>query len=403
MITGGVVIAVCCLILIAYLFDVSAQLTRIPSVIWLLAMGVTLRQATTILHIPMPDMEPLLPLLGTLGLILIVLEGALELELNRTKLPVIRLAFLNAILPLLIIAAVLTGGFMWLWDLPLRTAMVNAIPFCVISSAIAIPSVRGLSPFHREFVIYETSLSDITGVLFFNFILYNEYIDGSAFAGFGFELLMIIAISFVAVLGLSFLMSRIRHHVTYTPILVLVILIYYLSKEWHLPGLIFILVFGLFLGNLDELRRFKWLEWFHPEKLDKEVKKFHYITVEATFVVRVLFFMVFGYLLDPADIVHVESLPFAIGIVLLILMIRWVSLRISKLPSSPLLFIAPRGLITILLFISITSDLSNPYINDAVVVQVVLISVFLMMLGLMFRKVTPDAAEQGISIEQDAS
>lgn len=388
MMSSEVVITVCCLLLIAYLFDVSAKKTRIPSVILLLAMGFIVGRVTNVFDVPMPDLEPVLPVLGTIGLILIVLEGSLELELNRSKLPVIRSAFLNAFIPLFIIAALITTSFMFLWGLELRVSLVNAIPFCVISSAIAIPSVRGISAYQREFVIFETSLSDILGVLFFNFIAYNAVINGQAFGHFGIQLLLIILISFVAVIGLSYLMSRIQHHVTYTPILILIILVYYLAKEFHLPGLILILVFGLFLGNLDELKRFKWIEKFKPEKLDHEVKKFKHITIEATFIVRVLFFMVFGYLLNPSDIIELRTLPIAIGIVTVILIVRYISLRFSRLPIQPLLFIAPRGLITILLFISITPEMQTPFVSSSLVVQTVLLSVVTMMIGLMLNKGT---------------
>ena len=46
-------------------------------------------------------------------------------------------------------------------------AVLAAIPFAVISSAVAIPSSAGLADRVREFVIYESSLSDILGVLVF--------------------------------------------------------------------------------------------------------------------------------------------------------------------------------------------------------------------------------------------
>ncbi len=384
MITSQAVIVVCILLLLAYIIDISAKHTKIPSVILLLALGFGVGRLTQWLYIPVADLEPILPVLGTIGLILIVLEGALDLELNNSKFPAIRLALVNALLPILLLAAIITTMFMFFWQLPLRVALVNAIPFCVISSAIAIPSVRGLSVFQREFVIFETSLSDIIGVLFFNFILYNEVIDGHAFGHFGLQMLLIIVISFLAVLCLSFLMAKLSHHVTYTPILILIILIYYVSKIYHLPGLIFILVFGLFLGNLDEIKKFRWVEKFNPAKLDAEVHKFKSITLEATFIVRVLFFMVFGFLLKPEEIINLQTLPFAAGIVGLILLIRYVSLRISRLPIQPLLFIAPRGLITILLFISITGKLTSSHVTSAMIVQTVLLSVIIMMLGLMF-------------------
>jgi hypothetical protein len=55
------------------------------------------------------------------------------------------------------------------------------------------------------------------------------------------EILIIIAISFVATILLSFLLNKIQHHIKFVPI-VLIILIYEISKIFHLPALIFILV-----------------------------------------------------------------------------------------------------------------------------------------------------------------
>ena len=380
--TAAIIIFICILLLLAYVFDVSSPLTKIPSVILLLILGWSVRQFTLGLNVHIPDLNPLLPFLGTIGLILIVLEGALELELNQSKINVIKKSTFLALLPMLLFAFGL-AYFIYLWtNVSFKLALINAIPFSVISSAIAIPSVRNLRESDREFIIYESSLSDIFGVLFFNFIALNEVINGGTFGTFFIQLLIIIVISFVAVLGLSFLLSRIKHHITFAPIILMVILIYAVSKYYHLPGLIFILVFGLFLGNLDELKNFKWIDKLRPEKLNKEIIKFKEITTEATFLVRALFFIIFGFLIEIKDIMNIDTFLWAGGIVIFILALRWLFLSIIKLPKSPLLFIAPRGLITILLFLSIIPDQSITLINKSLVIQTIVLSVIVMMFGL---------------------
>lgn len=48
-----------------------------------------------------------------------------------------------------------------------RSALLYAVPFSIISSAIAIPSTRSMCRENREFVVYDTSFSDILGVVFF--------------------------------------------------------------------------------------------------------------------------------------------------------------------------------------------------------------------------------------------
>lgn len=382
----AIIITICFLLLLAYIFDISSALTRIPSVILLLLLGWAVRQGSDLFQIHVPNLSSLLPIFGTIGLILIVLEGALELELNKSKVLIIRKSFLVALIPMIILAFLLAFAFQYFGQVSFKMGLVNAIPFCVISSAIAIPSVKNIASTEKEFTIYESSLSDILGVLFFNFIALNSIISGGSVGLFILQILIITIISFASVLGLSFLLSRIKHHITYTPIILLVILIYSISKIYHLPGLIFILVFGLFLGNLDELKRFKWIEKFKPEKLDIEVAKFKGITGEATFLIRALFFILFGFLMEAKEILNTETIPWAVAIVVSIIIIRWVTLKVSKLPTSPLIFIAPRGLITILLFLAILPEQTIPIVNNSLIIQTIILSVLVMMHGLMIRK-----------------
>jgi potassium/hydrogen antiporter len=384
--TSSIIITICTLLLLAYVFDISSKLTKIPSVILLLILGWVVKQVSGFLGLHIPDLTPLLPVFGTIGLILIVLEGTLELELNKSKLPLIKMSFLVAILPMIIFSLLLAWVFNYFGNVPFKSGLVNAIPFAVISSAVAIPSVRNLDAGHKEFIVYESSLSDIFGVLFFNFIAVREALTAASFGQFALEMLIVIVLSFVLVLGLSFLLSRIKYHITFTPIMLLVILIYFVSKEFHLPGLIFILVFGLFLGNLDEMKQFKWLEVFRPRKLDKEVRKFKAITVEATFFIRALFFLMFGFLMDVHELLNLETLPWAGGIVAAILILRLAVLKISKMSLDPLLYIAPRGLITILLFLAIIPEQMVPMVNKSLIIQTIVLSVIVMMIGIMTSK-----------------
>ncbi|MDP1622507.1 MAG: hypothetical protein Q8M08_09250, partial [Bacteroidales bacterium] len=292
-------------------------------------------------------------------------------------------SFLGALFSMVASAFLLAWLFMYFGHHSLKDSLINVIPFCVISSAIAIPSVRNLSSKNKEFVIYESSLSDILGVIFFNFIALNVSYGAGTFMTFGLQLSVIIVISFTTTIGLSFLLSKIEHHIKFVPIILLVILIFAVSKVYHLPGLIFIMLFGLFIGNLDELKHFKWIEKFRPEELNKEVKKFKELTIEATFLVRTLFFLLFGYLLETNEILNTGTLIWSLVIVSVIFMFRAIQLKLSKLPLNPLLFIAPRGLITILLFLSIDPSNNILSVNKSLIIQVIVITALIMMVGLM--------------------
>lgn len=384
--TIAIIITVCTLLLFAYVFDLTSSKTKVPSVILLLLLGFGVQQLTRLFKISVPDLSPILPILGTIGLILIVLEGSLELEFNKSKAPLIKKSFFASLFPMLALALVLSFLFYYFGQSSFKDSLTNAIPLCIISSAIAIPSVKSLTPFNKEFVIYESSLSDIIGVLLFNFVALNDSFGFASFGYFGLELIMITVISFVATIGLAVLLNKIEHQIKFAPIILLVILIYAVSKIYHLPGLIFILLFGLFLGNLDELKQFKWIENLNPDQLNIEVNKFKELTIEAAFLVRSLFFLLFGYLIQLNEILNTNTLIWAVGIVMAIFALRAIQLKVLQIPLAPLLFIAPRGLITILLFFSIEPTQSIPLVNKSLIIQVIIITAIAMMLGLMTIK-----------------
>jgi len=51
-----------------------------------------------------------------------------------------------------------------------------------------------------------------------------------------------------------------------------------------------------------------------------------------------------------------------------------------------MLFIAPRGLITILLFLAIEPTQNIPLVNKSLIIQVIILTALVMMLGLMTDK-----------------
>ena len=392
--TIAIIITLCVLVLIAYIFDLTASKTKIPSVILLLLLGWLLRELVNYFSIVVPDLSPALPLLGTVGLILIVMEGSLELELNHSKASLIRKSFLSATVPMLILSFGLAWAFGLFGQPAFRFNLVNAIPFCVISSAIAIPSSRGLGERNREFIVYESSLSDILGVLFFNFVALNAVFGIGTFGRLAFQILLMVLISFIVTIGTAYLLHKIEHHIKFVPIILLAILIYAVSKVYHLPGLIFILIFGLFLGNLDELKKYKWIDRLRPEELNVEVQNLKRLTIEGSFLIRSLFFLLFGYVIDPPELFNVNTFAWALAITAGIFLLRAIVLFFEGIPFIPLLFIAPRGLITILLFLSVDPAMSVPLVNRSLIIQVIALTAVVMMVGIMINKKSDPSTER---------
>lgn len=398
------IIALCVLLLVAYLFDISSRFTKIPSVILLMSMGFGVKYLLLSFNYNLAPPQELLPILGSIGLILIVLEGSLELEVSKDKNGLIAKAFFMSLLPMILLIALVSFILYYIsFDYTVSECLLNAVPLAVISSAIAIPSAKNLKKSNKEFVTYESSFSDILGVIFFNFLMVNSEFTIGALGSFTFEFLIMVIFALIATIVLAFLLNRINHHVKFIPIILLVILIYEISKLLHLPGLIFVMIFGLFLGNLDQLKKIEPLKNISLDKLKGEVHRFNEIVIETAFVIRASFFILFGYVLNANEIVNLQNLPLSLEIFSAMLLLRTLFLFLFKLPVFPLVFVAPRGLITILLFLSIPATQMIPEMNNSVIVQVILLSALWMMFGLMLsksdKKKTPAQKHEGSTVQ----
>ncbi len=394
--TTNIIVILSVLLLLAYLFEIATAKVKVPSVILLLLLGFGLKLLTTQLNIKMPDLNQILPVLGTVGLILIVLDGSLELKIDRTKFSLIWGALAVSLLPIIILSVVIAYYLHYFDSVPLKIALLNAIPFGIISSAVAIPSAKNLLLKDKEFITYESSLSDIFGIIIFNFIALNNRFDAKTFGYFGIELLIMIVISFIATLLLAEFLDRIDHHVKFVPIIISIVLIYTISKEYHLPALLFILLFGLFMGNIDKLRNIRLIKKFHTLDFSRDVEKFKDVTSEFTFLIRASFFILFGFLLDFSELLRLSALFSTIIILVATFLLRFVTLKIFGITTNPVVFIAPRGLITILLFLSIPQTAQIAQINKSLVTQVIILSALVMTFGLIkYKKTSVEQSENG--------
>ncbi|MPM28624.1 hypothetical protein SDC9_75150 [bioreactor metagenome] len=148
---------------------------------------------------------------------------------------------------------------------------------------------------------------------------------------------------------------------------------------------------------------------FHIESLKKEYVRFNEIVAEGSFLVRTLFFLLFGFLIQTEDLLNTQSLPWSLGIVAGIFIIRYVFMRIMRITEMTILYIAPRGLITILLFLSIAQNDQISIINTPLIIQVIILTALVMMFGLLktrkpaVAEIKPETADIALSeqIEPD--
>ncbi len=378
------------ILILSFLFGELSRKTNIPSVLMLIALGIVLKLGLDAFGMGDLDFFPILEVLGIVGLIMIVLEAALELELKRDKLVPIAKALIIALIGLMAsawVAALVL--FEFVPDMTMAQAWLYATPLSILSSAIIIPSVSGLGNAKREFHIYESTFSDILGIMLFYFLVgpFETANESNGIGGLFGNIALTIAISIVASYAIVFIFQSIKSHVKLFLLIAVLLLLYALGKKMHLSSLIIILIFGLIIANMPLFFQGKLGRWLHIERAKNIYEGLHIVTMETAFVVRTFFFVIFGLTISIASL---GSLDVAIvsGLILLsIYVIRYVILRVFLgRDIIPQLFIAPRGLITILLFYAIPESAQVAGFEPGILLFIIIASGLIMTFAMIYDK-----------------
>ena len=360
------IMAASVIIIFSFFFGEVAKRTNVPSVLMLIILGIVGKIGLDAAGLGNLDFFPILQILGIVGLIMIVLEAALELKLERDKFLAIGKALLVAAVGLVAstwVAALILEYF--IEGMTRDAAWLYATPLSILSSAIIIPSVTGLRGPKREFHIYESTFSDILGIMLFYFLV-GQYPVPAAGEGLGVvehhpsalaylgNILLTIAASVVASYLIVLIFQTIKSHVKLFLLIAVLLLLYALGKTMHLSSLIIILTFGIIIANMRLFFRGRLKKWLDYKKALHIYEGLHVVTVETAFVVRTFFFVIFGVTISLGTLLSVDVAIVSLLIILSIYVIRFVLLRIFiGADLFPQLFVAPRGLITILLFYNI--------------------------------------------------
>lgn len=339
---------------------------------------------------------PILELLGIVGLIMIVLEAALDLELKREKWPILWRSFLVALLGLVATSFAIAGVLQLFLDAPFHNTLLYAIPMAVLSSAIVLPSVHGLTENKREFMIYESTFSDILGITFFYLMIkeFSAESDLSLWASLSTNVLLTVAISLISSYLLVLVFQRLKSDVKLFLLISVLILLYALGKLMHLSSLLIILIFGLILNNPDVFFRGPLKKLIDKNAVGKILIDFKLVTIESAFIVRTFFFVIFGSTIVISQLFSFTVLFQSIAILGLIFGLRWVFLRVTVgADLFPQVLIAPRGLITILLFFAIPKEFGIPQFESGILLYIILATSLIMTWSLIKTKYPKEDTE----------
>lgn len=384
-------------IIISYFFNLYAKKSGIPSVLLLIGLGIFINYGLRFSGVPKPDLLPLLEVLGVVGLILIVLEAALDLRLLKEKLTLIFQSFFVAAIGLAGTAYLSALALNYLMEVEVLNALLYTIPLSILSSAIILPSIEDLEEKKREFMIYESTFSDIIGIIAFYGILTmaSSPTTEGVYSGLFGNLIISVVFSVIISYALIYIFQNIKGHVKLFLLIAILLLLYAVGKMFHLSSLIIILVFGVILNNYKLFFKGVLMRLLNEKRVEGVLDDMKVVTAETAFVVRTFFFIIFGWSVFLGSLLNFKVLGIGLLILVIIYFVRLVVLFVfSGKDIFPQLFLAPRGLITILLFFAIPEEFSAGKEFQGVLLFVILGSCIVMTRALVSHKKKEDEIER---------
>jgi len=391
------IIAVSVIIILSYFFNILSKRTNVPSVLLLILTGVLIKLGMSFFDIKEINLFPVLEVLGIVGLIMIVLEAALDLELKKEKWTIIWKSFSIALLALVATSFACAFVINFFIEMSRTEALIYAIPLSIMSSAIIIPSVANLMPEKKEFMIYESTFADILGIMFFYFLIGNA--GESSFKVVALDIIgnvsLTIIISIVISYALVLVFQNLSTQIKLFLLIAVLLLLYSIGKLFHLSSLLVILVFGLVLHNHTLFFKGFLKKWLKTERVENILDDFRLITAESAFVVRTFFFVIFGVTLSLSSLISFKVFLISALVVGIIYLIRYGGLKLFLRKSiKPQLYIAPRGLVTILLFFAIPEEFRVADFDSGILLFTILATSIIMTFSLMRTGESEDEADE---------
>lgn len=381
----GLIILASVIVILSYLYNIISKATNIPSVLLLITTGILIKEVLSFFEVPSINFFPILEILGIVGVIMIVLEAALDLELQKEKTPIILKSFFVGLLGLATSVALAAVIIYLLTDSSFQQAILYGIPLSILSSAIIIPSISNLAEEKKEFLIYESTLSDILGIMVFYF-----YLDGlkSPDANHALSISLNIGATVIVSLLFSYVLvvvfQKIKTHIKLFLLIAVLLMLYSVGKLLHISSLLIILVFGLILNNHKLFFGGFMQRFIHKARTNAILSDFKIITAETAFVVRTFFFVIFGITISLASLFSFHVVVISGLILISIYASRALLLKLFIGGDiSPTVYVAPRGLITILLFYAIPMQHQIPDFDTGILLFVILITSIIMTVALV--------------------
>jgi potassium/hydrogen antiporter len=338
------------LLVLAFVANRLSKLTRVPDLIVLLLIGVTLGP---ILHWVNPQsFQGAIHVLGMLALILILFEGGLELRLRQA------LRYFPAGLLLVVLSFGLSLGLIALMGRALlhldwNSCLLLGAALGCTSGTIVIPALQQINAAEpvKITLTIESALGEVIAVLMVGSMLHMGG-DRSLLTGMAADFSHNVVVALVLGIAVGAVWSRLWPLVAgmpYSNILNLgvVLGVFAIARYASGSGLLAVLIFGVTLANVPRTP--------HMVRQSMRMLAFH---AELSFLVRSFFFVMLGIV---AEFISRKYIVPILGILAALVLARFLAVQasrwavrdVARQQTELLFWMLPRGLVTAVLALEI--------------------------------------------------
>lgn len=310
-------------IIISVIGHILFEYTGLPESVFMIVLGVISGPIFNIIT-PM-TLEPLLPFIFTISVLILLLESGLETQIINAVDKIREASIFTLVV--LMVTSLFCGVFMHLfvgWE-PLPSLLIGVI--CSGTSTLpVIYFTRRMSVNEnvKSLLVYESILNDVTLLTAVTLILQaitSEFAIGYTFIHIGRQVFLAVLFGSITAFVWALIMINFFHNVQlrYISTLSILIILYSITEMEQASGVLAALTFSLVLGGLNEILENSGLFYKRTiaifEPLEDQLKSIIGMQKEVSFVVKNLFFLVMGIMFD------LKSLSWEITTIAVILMI----------------------------------------------------------------------------------
>jgi potassium/hydrogen antiporter len=400
------------LLVLAFLANRVFRVTRIPDVVLLMALGALLGPGLGLLHAD--TLSRATNLLGTLAIILVLFEGGLELNLRDTLRHFpgsVLLACLCYAFTVALVALLMVKGL----HLSLGNGLLVGAALGCTSSTVVLPVLQQMDAEEpvKVTLMLEASWGDVLAVLMVGVLLGLQNQRGTMAQGLALRFLVQVGVALLFAVVAGILWSRLLHVLSeqrfWQVLTFSMVLVLYAGMEGlGANGLIAVLAFGLTISNFPGVDPVLGLTGPLTALAESQqsLLTFH---SELAFLVRTFFFVLIGAV---AQLGIFRQHPLLIaGTLGTLFLARWLAIHSSRWAwkgiSAPgreaILWMLPRGLITVVLAIQVTDARSSELAFLPGLAFAVILATNLLLVFGSWRMHSMAASAAGAEIETEAA